>query len=164
MREAFSFERAVGSTKVKRLSYQSLVEDPSHSLAEIFEFIGEEYEEHCLAPLNQRINSSKNTTEVLDPAKLLKNNDAYRESLRLFDQLCTHVTQGEGEPEVLVNVKHQYHNVKSKKSEVFEDIGGRKLLELLDLYLSSDAARFVLLRGAVRRLLWPIFRLANPPR
>ncbi len=162
--EAFNFERAVGSTKVKRLSYQSLIQDPARSLAEIFEFIDEDYEEHCSAPLNKKINSSKNTAEALDPAKVLKYNATYREALSLFDQLCTHVTPGEGEPEALITVKRQHRSVQGKRSEVFDDMGGRKLIELLDLYLSSDAARFVLLRRVMHKLLWPLFRLANPTR
>lgn len=64
-------ERALGSGKVLRISYEGLVNEPEATLRKCLEFLGEEFSADCLLPLREKINSSKVETEQMalpDPA------------------------------------------------------------------------------------------------
>lgn len=52
-------ERALGSDRVLRITYEGLVADPETTLRKCMEFLGEEFSADCLLPLRERINSSK---------------------------------------------------------------------------------------------------------
>jgi hypothetical protein len=51
-------EQALGPQLIARLNYDDLIRDPENSLRSVLGFLGESYEDVCLAPLNRRINSS----------------------------------------------------------------------------------------------------------
>ena len=51
-------ERAYGPNVVRRISYADLLDQPGATMRSVLEFLGEPYEEKCLAPLELRINSS----------------------------------------------------------------------------------------------------------
>jgi hypothetical protein len=51
-------ERAYGPKVVRRISYADLLDQPDATMRSLLEFLGEPYEEKCLAPLELRINSS----------------------------------------------------------------------------------------------------------
>jgi hypothetical protein len=56
-------EKALGNSKVCRLLYSDMVEDPKRQIGALIEWLGETYEPAMLKPLNERINSSRpNTT------------------------------------------------------------------------------------------------------
>ena len=57
-------EQALGASKVLRISYENLINDPESTLSDCLEFLGEAYFPSCLLPLRERINSSK--TESAD--------------------------------------------------------------------------------------------------
>lgn len=52
-------ERALGSEKVLRISFDDLVNDSEATLRECFRFLGEEFSYDALLPLQEKINSSK---------------------------------------------------------------------------------------------------------
>lgn len=52
-------ERALGSDKVLRISFEGLVNDSETTLRQCLEFIGEEFSADCLLPLREKINSSR---------------------------------------------------------------------------------------------------------
>src|SRR5438067_745537 len=51
-------ERAYGPNVVWRVSYADLLDQPGATMRSLLDFLGEPYEEKCLAPLELRINSS----------------------------------------------------------------------------------------------------------
>jgi Sulfotransferase family len=51
-------ERAYGPDVVRRISYADLIDQPDAMMRSLLDFLGEPYEEKCLAPLELRINSS----------------------------------------------------------------------------------------------------------
>jgi len=51
-------EQAYGPSVVRRISYADLIDQPDATMRSLLEFLGEPYEEKCLAPLELRINSS----------------------------------------------------------------------------------------------------------
>ena len=51
-------ERAYGPNVIRRVSYADLLDQPGATMRSLLEFLGELYEEKCLAPLELRINSS----------------------------------------------------------------------------------------------------------
>ena len=59
VRYAVKGERALGREKVLRMHYADLVESPEPALRNCLEYLGEEFNPHCLLPLREKINSSK---------------------------------------------------------------------------------------------------------
>jgi hypothetical protein len=59
VQSAVRAEWALGSETVVRIRYEDLVDQPEAILRKCLRFLGESYDEHCLRPLNERINSSR---------------------------------------------------------------------------------------------------------
>jgi len=68
-------ERALGSEKVLRVSFDGLINDSEVTLRECFHFLGEEFTTDALLPLQEKINSSK-----VDSANSEKMKPSTRES------------------------------------------------------------------------------------
>jgi hypothetical protein len=58
VRACLKAEEAFGPRVVRRLRYNTLVENPESTLRSLLDFLGEPYSAKCLEPLSQRINSS----------------------------------------------------------------------------------------------------------
>lgn len=59
VRGCVAAERAYGAEAVHRIRYADLVARPREALGACLEFLGEEFDAACLAPLGERINSSR---------------------------------------------------------------------------------------------------------
>ncbi len=59
---AVEAEQALGSSEVLRVNYDDLIAERKKTLETCLNFIGEAFEDHCLLPLNERINSSSPST------------------------------------------------------------------------------------------------------
>lgn len=57
-RVAYLAERALGPGSVTRLHYKRLTATPQLEMTRVLEFVGETYEDYCIAPLDTRINNS----------------------------------------------------------------------------------------------------------
>lgn len=89
-------EQALGTERVKRISYNALITQPEVVLKEVLTYLGEEYHSDVLLPLQEKINSSKvGTHEVSKVAK----SKASREANDYYQQI---LTQLPGEPDLRV--------------------------------------------------------------
>jgi len=80
---AINAELALGAERIIRLEYEAFINSPEESLRKALEFLGEDFSEDCLLPLNEKINSSKiNDVEEYGSFSSLswrKANDFYNE-------------------------------------------------------------------------------------
>lgn len=58
VKACFRAELAYGPNVIRRVSYKDLIDQPGTAMRPLLEFLGEPYDEKCLAPLELRINSS----------------------------------------------------------------------------------------------------------
>lgn len=109
---AFQAEKALGAEKVLRVNQEDLERNPRSVIENCLTFIGEPFEDHCLLPLNSRINSSGthgSTTELnADQIGRLHINNA----LDLYHQMMSH---SPGTPDS--NVYSQLEDQFNKTSE-----------------------------------------------
>lgn len=56
---SFQAERALGTKRMLRVRYEDLVGNPADSFRRVLAFLGEEYSDDCLKPLDNKINSSR---------------------------------------------------------------------------------------------------------
>lgn len=94
-------ERALGSEKVLRISYDDLVSNPEPTLRGCLDFIGEKFSSDCLLPLHEKINSSNSDMpETLLPnpesAKGVSANRFYRAIFDMYPP-STPDTKAKGE-------------------------------------------------------------------
>ena len=83
-------EEAYGPNVVKRVRYNTLIENPESTLRSLLDFLGEPYSAKCLEPLSERINSSNVPPDFRsdDPATDPAIADEARRLSAQIEQIC----------------------------------------------------------------------------
>lgn len=80
-------EQALGKGRVFRLMFERIAQDPEQLVRELASFLGEEYDDECLIPLGQRINSSDVDHRREANLELMQANAVYRECEALYERV-----------------------------------------------------------------------------
>lgn len=87
---AYRLEQAFGGERVMRLHNEDLRKDGEHALRTCLEFVGEEYRENCLLPLDRDMNSSQVTTEEKQQIEeAIARSPIYRDALNLYREVLS---------------------------------------------------------------------------
>ena len=107
VRDCLRAERALGSSRVHRITYDHLVTNPEATMAELLEFVGEPFTTDCVEPLATRINSSAVPDDVkpVEPAHALQ---AEAEALAAI--ACDVTTTYEADPVERAGLERRFHN------------------------------------------------------
>jgi hypothetical protein len=87
---AYSSEKAFGSDVVRRFKQSDLLHKPEKTVCSMLEFAGEDFEEACLDPLKQKMNSSFEKNQAKPDKKIVTSyNKKIAKDCRIqFQELC----------------------------------------------------------------------------
>lgn len=86
-RTAWAAERALGSARVKLVDFARLEAEPQALLDDIADFLGEPHCTDCMAPLADRLNSSRTHAEADTILPELEGEPLYAEARALYDEI-----------------------------------------------------------------------------
>ena len=86
-RAAWAAERALGSDRVLAVDFSRLEDDPAALLDDILGYLGEASCGDCMAPLKDRLNSSRTHEEADAMLEQLDGHPLYRDARQLYDEV-----------------------------------------------------------------------------
>ncbi|KAB8179310.1 hypothetical protein FKV24_012830 [Lysobacter maris] len=84
---AWFAERAFGNARVFRADFHRIAQEPEELLAEILEFLGEDFDPACLLPLKHRLNSSEVDARREETLQRLRDLRAFQTAEALYGQI-----------------------------------------------------------------------------
>lgn len=115
---AWLAERAFGSERVFRIDFRRIADEPADLLREVLSFLGENFDEACLAPLRQRLNSSEVDERREDNLTRLRELSAFRTAESLYGQIAAAAIDSEPDAQAEVILKQRFLDYCNQRSLV----------------------------------------------
>ena len=81
---AWYAERGLGQSKVFRLDFNRIADEPERLFREVCDFLGEPYAPQCLLPLKRKVNSSEVDSRREDNLELLRQNPEFQRAQAVY--------------------------------------------------------------------------------